>query len=195
MKSVFNFLKKEAVLTISWILAIGSAFFVHPDKSYIDYIDFRSLGILWSLMIVMKAFSDYGIFSLIGNTLLLLTKKIWQLCAVLVGLCFFTSMLITNDVALITFVPFSILMLTACKRTDLFIPVIVLQTVAANLGSMLTPVGNPQNLYMYSLMKSSLPEFLELLLPYTAASFLLLTVSMFFIKGKNELLSYIENIA
>lgn len=186
ISKTFTFLKKEVVLTCAWILAIISAFFVTPDKKYISYIDFSSLLILWSLMIIMQFFSSQGFFVLIGKKLLNLTKKIWQLALVLILLCFFTSMLITNDVALITFVPFSILMLESCGRKDLLIPVIVLQTIAANTGSMFTPVGNPQNLYLFSLMNGSLKDFLLLMLPYTAFSLFLLLISILFIKNKNQ---------
>ncbi len=186
IRPIVSFLKKEIVLTCAWILAIASAFFVTPDRNYISYIDFSSLLILWSLMVIMQFFSTEGIFILIGNRLLLLTKKIWQLAAVLIALCFFTSMFITNDVALLTFVPFTILMLDACDRKDLLIPVIVLQTIAANTGSMFTPVGNPQNLFLFSLMNSSLKDFLLLMLPYTGLSFLLLTAGIFCLKNKSQ---------
>ena len=140
-------LKKDPVLCIAWLLALISAFFVRPDKNYIGYIDFRSLGILWGLMVIIQGLKENSVFEKIGQKLLLRSKKGWHLSAVLIFMCFFGSMLITNDVALITFVPFAIMMLKSCKREDLMIPVVVLQTIAANLGSMSTPVGNPQNLY------------------------------------------------
>ena len=148
MKRIYNYLKKDAVLTISWVLAIISMLFIKPDKAYAGYIDWRSLGILWSLMIITKGYMQNGIFEKIGHALLARTRKMWQLIAVLVGLNFFSSMIITNDVSLITFVPFAIMMLKQCGRQELMIPVVVLQTIAANLGSMLTPIGNPQNLYL-----------------------------------------------
>jgi len=88
-------------------------------------------------------------------------------------LCFFLSMLITNDVALITFVPFAILTLKKCGQERLVIPVVVLQTIAANLGSMLTPIGNPQNLYLYNLSQMGILEFVLFMLPYTMVSGLL----------------------
>lgn len=138
MKRIYNYLKKDAVLTISWVLAIVSMFFIKPDKAYAGYIDWRSLGILWSLMIITKGYMQNGIFEKIGHALLTRTRKMWQLIAVLVGLNFFSSMIITNDVSLITFVPFAIMMLKQCGRQELMIPVVVLQTIAANLGSMLT---------------------------------------------------------
>lgn len=186
LKKIIAFVKKETVFTIAWILAIVSCFFVKPNKEYISYIDFKSLGILWSLMIIMEGFKINGVFDEIGHKLLRKTRKVWQLCSVLVFLCFFTSMLITNDVALITFVPFALLMLKNCDRKDLIIPVVVLQTMAANLGSMLTPIGNPQNLYLYGISGMNVSEFLICMLPYTAVSFLLLVLSILCLKGKTE---------
>lgn len=188
MKRIYNYLKKDAVLTISWVLAIVSMFFIKPDKAYAGYIDWRSLGILWSLMIITKGYMQNGIFEKIGHALLTRTRKMWQLIAVLVGLNFFSSMIITNDVSLITFVPFAIMMLKQCGRQELMIPVVVLQTIAANLGSMLTPIGNPQNLYLYGLAGTGIGEFIMWLLPYTIASALLLVISILLIKNKNEII-------
>ena len=188
MKKALQFFKKETVLCIAWIAAIISAFLVPPSIDYIEYIDLRSLGILWSLMVVMEGLKSNGFFSSIGNALLKKTGRAWQLSAVLVFLCFFLSMLITNDVALITFVPFAIYMLQQTGREDLLIPVIVLQTLAANLGSMLTPVGNPQNLYLYGLSGMSFGSFVKLMAPYTAVTLLLLAISICFFKGKNKVI-------
>lgn len=188
MERIYNYLKKDAVLTISWVLAIVSMFFTKPDKAYAGYIDWRSLGILWSLMIITKGYMQNGIFEKIGHALLTRTRKMWQLIAVLVGLNFFSSMIITNDVSLITFVPFAIMMLKQCGRQELMIPVVVLQTIAANLGSMLTPIGNPQNLYLYGLAGKGIGEFIMWLLPYTIVSALLLVISILLIKNKNEII-------
>lgn len=188
MKRIYNYLKKDAVLTISWVLAIISMLFIKPDKAYAGYIDWRSLGILWSLMIITKGYMQNGIFEKIGHALLARTRKMWQLIAVLVGLNFFSSMIITNDVSLITFVPFAIMMLKQCGRQELMIPVVVLQTIAANLGSMLTPIGNPQNLYLYGLAGKGIGEFIMWLLPYTIVSALLLVISILLIKNKNEII-------
>ena len=174
MKRIYNYLKKDAVLTISFVLAIISMLFIKPDKAYAGYIDWRSLGILWSLMIITKGYMQNGIFEKIGHALLARTRKMWQLIAVLVGLNFFSSMIITNDVSLITFVPFAIMMLKQC--------------VAANLGSMVTPIGNPQNLYLYGLAGTGIGEFIMWLLPYTIVSALLLVISILLIKNKNEII-------
>jgi Na+/H+ antiporter NhaD/arsenite permease-like protein len=150
-----------------------SAFFVKPNIKYIDYIDFRTLGILWSLMVIMEGLSCNGLFEKIGYKLLKKTKNVWQLSITLVFICFFSSMLITNDVALITFVPFTMMILGKCEKQNLLIPIIVLQTIAANLGSMLTPIGNPQNLYLYGLWGVNIFTFIKTILPYSIVSFFL----------------------
>ena len=182
-------MKKETVLTIATLLAVVSAFFVKPDRQYIGYIDFRTLGILFGLMVIMQGFQRTGLFDRIGKSLLQKTGKLWQLILVLVMLCFIFSMLITNDVSLLTFVPFSILVLKKCGQEQAMIPTVILQTVAANLGSMLTPIGNPQNLYLYGLMDCSIPEFMGILLPYTVMTFVLLLLSLLCIRGKGQEIS------
>ena len=189
MKKIISFMKKETVLTIATLLAVVSAFFVKPDRQYIGYIDFRTLGILFGLMVIMQGFQRTGLFDGIGSSLLQKTGKLWQLILVLVMLCFFFSMLITNDVSLLTFVPFSILVLKKCGQEQAMIPTVILQTVAANLGSMLTPIGNPQNLYLYGLMDCSIPEFMGILLPYTVMTLVLLLLSLLCIRGKGEEIS------
>ena len=189
MKKIISFMKKETVLTIATLLAVVSAFFVKPDRQYIGYIDFRTLGILFGLMVIMQGFQRTGLFDQIGKSLLQKTGKLWQLILVLVMLCFFFSMLITNDVSLLTFVPFSILVLKKCGQEQAMIPTVILQTVAANLGSMLTPIGNPQNLYLYGLMDCSIPEFMGILLPYTVMTFVLLLLSLLCIRGKGQEIS------
>ena len=189
MKKIISFMKKETVLTIATLLAVVSAFFVTPDRQYIGYIDFRTLGILFGLMVIMQGFQRTGLFDQIGKSLLQKTGKLWQLILVLVMLCFFFSMLITNDVSLLTFVPFSILVLKKCGQEQAMIPTVILQTVAANLGSMLTPIGNPQNLYLYGLMDCSILEFMGILLPYTVITFVLLLLSLLCIRGKGQEIS------
>ncbi|MBQ2089219.1 MAG: citrate transporter, partial [Lachnospiraceae bacterium] len=134
IRQIINFIKKETVLTVAWILAIISMFFVQPNEGYIDYIDLRTLGILWSLMIIMEGLNKEGLFEALGSRMIQKTRNVYQLVVTLIALCFFSSMFITNDVALLTFVPFSIFILEACERDELLIPVIALQTIAANMG-------------------------------------------------------------
>ncbi|WP_044913743.1 SLC13 family permease [Butyrivibrio sp. WCE2006] len=183
MKNFFRKIKSDPVLMAAWVLAIISSVLVRPDSKYLSYIDFRSLGILWGLMIVIQGFRENSIFEKIGEILLKKVQTGRQLAAVLILMCFLGSMFITNDVALITFVPFALMTLHSCRREDMMIPVIVLQTVAANLGSMLTPIGNPQNLYLYGLTGMTLPDFVVCMLPYSLFSLLLLMISLLFIKN------------
>ena len=179
-----NFFKKETVLCAAWLLAIVSCFAVRPDREYLSYVDLRTLGILWSLMIIMQGLRKNGVFDRMSGFLLGRTDRIWKLAAVLVGLCFFSSMFITNDVSLITFVPFAVMILESAEKTELLIPVIVLQTLAANLGSMLTPIGNPQNLYLYGISGMSVTEFMGVMLPYSLLSLVMLIIGLLLIPGK-----------
>lgn len=175
-RKIIHFVKQETVLCAALALAVLSMFFVRPDREYISYIDFRTLAILFCLMGVMSGLQKTGVFQWVAQALLGKVKTARQLAWILVLLCFFSSMAVTNDVALITFVPFTFIVLDlagAEARKQLLVPVVTLQTVAANLGSMLTPIGNPQNLYLYGKAGLSLSSFVLLMLPYTLVSFLL----------------------
>ncbi len=183
---VIAFLKKEIVLTVALVLAIVSSFIVPPDLAYLDYIDFRTLAILFCLMAVMAGLQKSGVFSFVAEKLLQKVKHIRMAAFILIALCFFSSMLITNDVALITFVPFTFLVLSMIGAETLVVPVVVMQTIAANLGSMLTPIGNPQNLYLYGKAGIGLGEFMLLMLPYAAAAFVLLTLWCIVFRYKGE---------
>ena len=177
MTKLIRFIKQEAVLSVAAVLALLSAFFVPPDGAYLGYIDFRTLAILFSLMTVMAGLRQQGIFDRMGRALLALTGSTLQLVLVLVGLCFFGSMFITNDVSLLTFVLFTFVVLNSLgaeAREKLILPVVCMQTIAANLGSMLTPIGNPQNLYLYGRSGMGMGAFVALMLPYTLASLALL---------------------
>ncbi len=170
-----HFLKEETVLCVALLLAACSALLIHPDLQYLSYIDFRTLAILFCLMSAMAGLQKTGVFQWVAQGLLGRVKNARQLVCILVLMCFFSSMAITNDVALITFVPFTFIVLSllgAEERKRLVVPVVALQTIAANLGSMLTPVGNPQNLYLYGRAGVSLGSFIGLMLPYTLVSFL-----------------------
>ncbi len=193
MKRCITFIKGEIVLCVAVILAVVSSFVVVPDKQYLEYIDFHTLSILFCLMSVMAGLQKLGVFGLVAEKLLAKVKSSGQLVLILVLLCFGFSMLITNDVALITFVPFTFTVLKLLgeeQEQRLLIPVVVLQTIAANLGSMLTPIGNPQNLYLYGKAGISVGAFLVLMLPYTLVSLLLLLICCFYYgkKDKNAVL-------
>lgn len=170
MKNLLSFIKKEAVLCAAGLLAVVSAFIVPPSIAYLKYIDYRVLALLFGLMLVVAGFQSIGFFHYLGDRLLAKASCTRHLCLLLVFLCFFSSMLITNDVALLTFVPFAVMLFAMTGEEKLLIPVVVLQTIAANLGSMLTPIGNPQNLYLYSAYAFSLTDFVLRMLPLSALS-------------------------
>ena len=177
MKKILYFIKKETVLSIAVVLAVISVFFVAPDREYISYIDFRTLAILFCLMSIVAGLRNIGVFDKLAERLLAKVHGIGGVTVILVCLCFFMSMFITNDVSLITFVPFTIILMKKLNPdTDSkwMLKVIVMQTIAANLGSMLTPLGNPQNLYLYGKAGIGIAEFLKIMLPYTVCAFALL---------------------
>ena len=173
--------QKETVCCIAFLLAVISIFFVSPSKNYISYIDFRVLALLFCLMAVVRGFSSIGVFTRLGTMLLTHVHSLRMLSALFIFLCFFFSMLITNDVALITFVPFTILVLSMAEQKKFLIPVIVLEPIAANLGSMLTPLGNPQNLYLYTISGLSIGAFVRIILPYSFVSAILLLIFILFL--------------
>ena len=183
MTAIRSFLRKEPVLAISALAAAISCFLVPPDAGYIDYIDFRTLSLLYALMTVVAGLRKAGVFAALAHTLCLRAKNTRSIGMILVSLCFFSSMLITNDVALLTFVPFAVVVLGLAGRRQELIRVVVLQTVAANLGSMLTPVGNPQNLYLYSRFGLSMGDFLLTTLPVWLISLALVLVCCFSLSG------------
>ena len=165
-----EFLRNDAVLCIAVLLASGSMLLVPPSVGYIDYIDWHTLALLFGLMAVMKGFQQAGLFVYLASKLLERTATSRQMLWVLVFLPFVTSMIITNDVALITFVPFGLAVLRMARQEWLVVPLVVMQTLAANLGSMLTPMGNPQNLYLYNKSGLGFVGFCGLMLPYALAS-------------------------
>jgi len=178
---ILDYIKREKVMTISFVLAIITAFIVRPDKKYIEYIDLRVLSLLFCLMLLVKGFQEIGLFDLMIEKIFGKIKSGRILCLMLILLCFFTSMLITNDVALITFVPFAIMALKLVKQEKLMIRVVVLQTMAANLGSMFTPIGNPQNLYLFTKSEMELGLFFKTMAPIAGLSLVLLSLSVLLI--------------
>lgn len=190
---VIGYIKREIVLSIAVVLAVVSMFLVPPDQAYLSYVDYRTIGILFCLMAVVEGLKELGVFHWMAHSMLKRVHSLWQMVLILMLLCFFMGMFITNDVALIAFVPFTLTTLTLLgeeKKKRLLIPVVILQTLAANMGSMLTPLGNPQNLYLYGRAQMGLLEFIILMLPFTAVAFLLLVIcSLIVCGGKKERLT------
>ena len=188
MKKVLGFVKSEIVLVISFVLAAVSCFIVTPDKGYIEYIDFKTLALLFCLMAVTSGLGSMGVFRVLAEKMLKRVKSFSLLSLLLCLLCFFSSMLITNDVALITFVPFTLIILNMINKKGKAIILVTLETVAANLGSMATPIGNPQNLYLFSKYEMSMGDFFSAILPFAALSLVLVVIfSLFTGKEKIEI--------
>ena len=187
MTFLISFFKKQYVFCISSLFAIISAFFVKPSLNYLSYFDWNTLSMLFCLMLTVAGLEKCGIFLRMARFLTSYVRNSRSLAFLLVFLSFFSSMFITNDVALLTFVPFAILLFSGEKSFPswILLYVVVLQTLAANLGSMLTPVGNPQNIFLFSKMNLSPVDFILILLPYSLISALFLALSLFIIPRLN----------
>ena len=174
MKHALDFCKAQPVLVISFILALATVFIVPVDAQYAGYCNFSVLAELFALMIAVAGLRSVGIFETLTEILLKRAGNLRRLSRIFVIVCFFSSMLITNDVALITFVPLTILAFAKTDDERSRILTIVLETAAANLGSMLTPIGNPQNLYLFDRFEMTGAQFVMTMLPIGAVCFVIL---------------------
>ena len=174
MQHLRDFVRREVVLVVAIVLAAASCIAVPPDAAYSAYIDWHTLALLFCLMAVVAGLRSLGVLDSMGKWLVSRAKSQRAIAFALVGIVFFASMAVTNDVALITFVPLALVTLRAAGMEGHALLVAALMTVAANLGSMLTPVGNPQNLYLFTASGMSVPRFLSLMAPYTGLSAALL---------------------
>ena len=190
MKAIKILLKNETVFCVSLVLAVLSALIVHPDAGYAAYPDYRTIALLFCLMIIVAGAQSLGIFAMLGHFLLKGAGSVKKLSVIMVLLCFFSSMVITNDVALITFVPFTLMIFQMGGRIDMVLKLVVLETIAANLGSMATPIGNPQNLYLYSISGFSVPQFAWAVLPYVGIALVMLMAAV--MAGRDEPLMNVE---
>ena len=182
MSAIRSFVRREPVLQIAAFAALVTCFFVPPDAGYLGYLDLRTLALLYCLMTVVNGFRKAGLFAHLSHVLCEKAANLRLIALLLVMLCFFSAMLITNDVALLTFVPFAVVVMGMAHHQRELILVVVLQTVAANLGSMLTPVGNPQNLYLYSRYDMGFGEFFAVTGPIWLLSLILLLLSCLLLK-------------
>lgn len=194
MNKIIDFLKRETVLVIAVSLAFISCFFVTPSLKYIEYIDFKVLVCLFCLMLVVSGFRKLKIFDIVAQKLLNKANSLRMIYIIIVSLTFIGAMFITNDVALITFVPLTLVVLKMANKTNYSILFIVLQTIAANLGSSLTPVGNPQNLYLFSFYNFSTLDFFKATLPIVTISAALLFLCVFLFKKDSIEINVIETI-
>ena len=173
---VVKVLKNETILVVASILALISCFIVPPDKEYAGYIHASTISQLICLMLVVCGFQRIGVFRIIGSRLLHHVKTARGLVLTLIALPFFSGMLITNDVALVTFVPFAIAVLTMAHMEEHAVLVGTLMTIGANVGSMLTPIGNAHNLYLKALTGMPTSEMIGIMAPYSATAAVLLII-------------------
>ncbi|MDD6086449.1 SLC13 family permease [Bifidobacterium boum] len=168
--------KSETILIVATVLAIISCFIMPPDAEYGGYVHSKTIAQLVCLMLVVCGFQRIGVFRMIGSRLLRMVRTQRGVVLVLVSLTYFSAMLITNDVALVTFIPFAISVLTMAGMESSAVLVATLMTVGANVGSMLTPVGNAHNLYLKALSGIPTWPFIGIMAPYSAVAAVLLIV-------------------
>lgn len=180
MQKIIAFLKNEAVLAVALAAACLSMLIIPPDAAYVSYVDFDVLMLLFSLMAVVSGLKRCGVMDRVCGALVTRASSARMLCALLSMACFFSAMLVTNDVALLTFVPLTCALLSALPRE--LILTVTIETVAANLGSMATPIGNPQNLYLYSRYDMPIGDFLLAVGPLTLLSLALVLLSCLLVK-------------
>jgi len=179
---ITDFIKGEMVLTIAAIIAILSMILVPPDAEYLTYIDFQVIAILFCLMLTVAGLMKLGGLDYVSGILLNKATSIKSLRIILVNCAFFVAMFLTNDVALIALVPITIAIFHHAGR-DKLISTVVLQTVAANIGSSLTPIGNPQNLYLYTEYHIEIGDFFRMIAPIVLVGYLAIMVALLITKN------------
>lgn len=195
IKRVFQWIQSEIILVIAAVAALISCFFVPVSIEYLSYIDVRTLSLLFCLMIIIAGVQKCGVFESLAQRLLSGNQTLRILQVILVMVPFFASMLITNDVALITFVPFTISILEMAKEQQKIPWILVLQTMAANLGSMATPIGNPQNIYLCGFFQIGMPDFFRIVAPTVVLSALILAALSLVSKNKNIQVEFLEKLS
>lgn len=180
-----DFLKKNVVLAVAFVLAVGTMFLVPPDAGYAAYFDWKTLTCLFCTLAVVGALRNVNFFSYLARRIVCLTGTLRAAVTAVVCITFLGSMLLANDMALITFLPLGYYVLTCTGHREIMAFVFILQNIAANLGGMLTPFGNPQNLYLYEHFRIGNGEFFRIMLPsFLVAIALILLCCTVFVKNE-----------
>ncbi len=179
---IIKFIKKNTVFCIAAFTAILTCFLVPPDKTYLGYFDWTTLACLFLTLSVICAFRNIKFFTIIARRLVLFAGNLRSLFFMLVIITFIGSMIIANDMALITFLPLGYFAVSVSKQEKYIPYLFILQNISANLGGMLTPFGNPQNLYLYSYFKIPTVEFCSIIFPPFILAVGLLSVCCLFVK-------------
>ncbi len=184
MKKIIAVFKKEIMLSASLLAAIAALFITPPSMELVKNIDWKTLAVLFMMLTVLEGFKKENIF----RPLIKLTGNIRSMTALtffLVGCVFFSSMFVTNDVSLIVFVPLTIMLFRSGGKEKYILPVLTFENIAAIRGSLLTPFGSPQNLFLFSRSGISVPDFLLTMLPLWIMSAFLLSCFILFLYRKN----------
>lgn len=181
-KTVGRFAKNHTVTVVAFAAAVITSFLVPPDKTYLGYFDLRTLTCLFLTLAVVCALRDIKFFTILARRIVALTGNLRTLALMLVYITFIGSMIIANDMALITFLPLGYFALSVTKNEKYMAYVFILQNISANLGGMLTPFGNPQNLYLYSYYRIPTGEFMRIMLPPFLLAVAMLTLCCFLLK-------------
>lgn len=176
MNIVINFVKKNTVMVIALIAAVVTAFIVPPDAQYLSYFDYKTLACLFSVLAVVCALKNVRFFYILACNIVKKFRNVRLCVVVLVWVTFIGSMLIANDMALLTFLPLGYYVLHTADKERYMAFTFIMQNIAANLGGMLTPFGNPQNLYLYSKFNIPIGEFTLIMLPPFLLAVALITV-------------------
>ena len=165
MSKVKSWCRANAMLVISLLAAVVTAFFVPPDRDYLGYYDLKTLACLFCVLAVVGALRDLHIFSALSQRMVHTFSTVRGVCTALVVITMFGSMLLTNDTALLTFLPLGWFVLSSTGQEKYTALLFILQNCAANLCGMITPFGNPQNLYLFSYYGLSTKTFFSAMLP------------------------------
>lgn len=195
MKKIIEFMKKEVVLTIAIILMIVTCFFVPISKEYLEYFDYKTLVSLFCMLAVVAGLKKTNVFEIVSRKMISLFHTRRSIIFVLVFGTFFFDMIVANDMSLITFLPLTYIVLSSTGNDKYLAFTFIMQTIAANMGGMITPYGNPQNLYLYSYYNIDTVEFFSILITYTCAVAVLLFICISFVKNDKLELKNKEKIA
>jgi len=180
------FLKKNAIAVIAFFAALITSIFVPIDRQYLDYFDYKTLSCLFCVLAVVCALKNIKFFYILAKKIVRLFKNTRACILALVYVTFIGSMLIANDMALLTFLPLGYFVLSSSNKKQFMAFTFIMQNIAANLGGMLTPFGNPQNLYLYSYFKIPNLEFMKIMaLPFLFAILLITLCCLIFVKKEN----------
>lgn len=182
MYLIKGFLKSRIVLIVAVVAAAVTCFFVPPDAGYADYFDLDTLSCLFCTLAVVSALKRRRFFEWLAVKIIAAFGNMRRVTFALVFVTYFGSMIMANDMALVTFLPLGWFVLSSCGKTKYTAFVFVMQNVAANLGGMLTPFGNPQNLYLYSFYSIEAGEFFSIMAIPFAAAFILIAGTCFIVK-------------